>query len=73
MKQGGVKNWSKDKCMYLGFWLKPGGKRRFGRPRRRRENNIKVEQEVGCGRYSTGSEYEPVTSSCEHNYAFRFS
>ena len=29
---------------------KPEGKRPFGRPRRRRENNIKMDlQEVGCG------------------------
>jgi len=29
---------------------KPGGKRSFGRPRRRWEDNIKIDlQEVGCG------------------------
>jgi len=29
---------------------KPGGKRRLGRPRRRWEDNIKIDlQEVGCG------------------------
>ena len=36
--------------MYRGFlWGKPGGKRPLGRPRRRWEDNIKVDlQEVGC-------------------------
>ena len=28
---------------------KPEGKRSLGRPRRRWEDNIKMEQEVGCG------------------------
>jgi hypothetical protein len=36
---------------YSGFrWGKPEGKRSFGRPRRRWEDNIKMDlQEVGCG------------------------
>jgi hypothetical protein len=36
---------------YTGFWCgKPEGKRPLGRPRRRWEDNIKMEfQEVGCG------------------------
>jgi len=28
---------------------KPEGKRPLGRPRHRREGNIKMDQEVGCG------------------------
>jgi len=37
--------------VYTGFWWgKPEGKRRLGRPRRRWEDNIKMDlQEVGCG------------------------
>ena len=37
--------------MYTGFWWgKPEGKSPIGRPRRRWEENIKVDlQEVGCG------------------------
>jgi len=36
---------------YSGFWRgKPEGKRPFGRPRRRWENNTKMDLlEVGCG------------------------
>jgi len=34
----------------LGFGVEPEGKRRLGRPRLRREDNIKMDfQEVGCG------------------------
>jgi hypothetical protein len=37
--------------VYTGFWWRtPEGKRPLGRPRRRWENNIKMDlQEVGCG------------------------
>jgi len=37
--------------VYTGFWgEKPEGKRPLGRPRRRWEDNIKINlQEVGCG------------------------
>jgi len=37
--------------VYSGFWwVKPEGKRPFGRPRYRWEDNIKMDlQEVGCG------------------------
>jgi len=37
---------------YTGFWWgKPEGKRPLGRPRRKWEDNIKMDlQEVGCGR-----------------------
>ena len=36
---------------YIGFWWgKPEGKRQLGRPKRRREDNIKMDlQGVGCG------------------------
>ena len=38
--------------MHRGFWLgKPEGKRPHGKPRRRNEDNIKIDlQEVGWGR-----------------------
>jgi len=44
--------------MYTGFlWEKPEGKRPLGRPRRRCENNIKMDiQEVGWGTW-TGSSW----------------
>ena len=36
--------------IYRGFLGKPEGKRQLGRPRRRWEDNIKMDlQEVGCG------------------------
>jgi hypothetical protein len=36
--------------LYRGLVEKPEGKRSLGRPRRRREDNIKRDlQEVGCG------------------------
>jgi len=39
-----------EKRCIQGFGGKPEGKRPLGRPRRRWENNIKVDlQEVGCG------------------------
>ena len=35
---------------YTGFWGKPEGRRPLGRPRRRWEDNIKMDlQEEGCG------------------------
>jgi hypothetical protein len=39
----------RDAC--IGIWLeKPEGKRSLGRPRRKWENNIRMDrQEVGCG------------------------
>ena len=38
------------KCVYRGLVGKPEGKRPLGSPRRRWEDNIKIElQEVGCG------------------------
>jgi hypothetical protein len=40
----------KGRVMYRGLVEKPDGKRPLGRPRRRREDNIKMDvQEVGCG------------------------
>jgi hypothetical protein len=37
-------------CLYRAFLGKPEGKRPLGRPRRRREYNIKMDlKEVGCG------------------------
>ena len=39
------------KCVYSVLVRKPLGKRPLGRPRRRWEDNIKMDlQEVGCGR-----------------------
>ena len=42
--------WGKGEA-YKGFWWeKPEGRRPFGRPRRRWQDNIKMDlQEVGCG------------------------
>jgi hypothetical protein len=38
------------RCVYRVLMGKTGGKRPLGRPRRRWEDNIKIElQEVGCG------------------------
>jgi hypothetical protein len=38
------------RCIYMVLVEKPEGKRPLGRPRRRWENNIKMDlQEVGCG------------------------
>jgi len=39
--------------VYIGFWWeKPEGRRILGRPKRRWEDNIKIDiQEVGCGGY----------------------
>jgi hypothetical protein len=48
---------------------KPEGKRPLGRPRRRWEDNIKMnlrEIRFGCGLDSSGSGREPVVDSCEH-------
>jgi len=37
-------------CVYRGLVGKPEGKRPLGRPRRRWEDNIRIDfQEVGCG------------------------
>jgi hypothetical protein len=45
---------------------KPEGKRPLGRPRRRWEDNIKVDfSEVSCGVVSYGSGRGPVAGSCE--------
>jgi hypothetical protein len=36
--------------MHIGFWWGPEGKRRLGRPRRRREDNIRMDlREMGWG------------------------
>ena len=41
--------------MYSGFWWGTRGKRPFGRPKRRWENNAKMDiQEVGCAGAWTG-------------------
>ena len=38
------------RCVYKGLVVEPEGKRRLGRPRRRWEDNIKMDlREVGCG------------------------
>jgi hypothetical protein len=49
---------------------KPEGKRPFGRPRRRREDGIRMDlREIGlgggCGMDSTGSGQGPVAGCCE--------
>jgi len=41
--------WGEERCIQ-GFGGKPEGKRPFGRPRSRWEDNMKMDlQEVGCG------------------------
>ena len=54
---------------YTEFWVETGGKRPLGRPRRRWEDNIKMDlQEVGCGVYGLdrgGSGYGQVAGTCE--------
>jgi hypothetical protein len=47
---------------------KPGEKTPHGRPRSRWEDNIRIDiRETGCGLDSSGSEWGPVTGSCEHD------
>jgi len=45
---------------------KPAGKTPFGRPRRRRENNIRMDlQEIGCGVW-TGSSWLTIGTGGVH-------
>jgi hypothetical protein len=47
----------------------PEGKRPFGRPRRRWEDNIQMisgKYDGGCGLDSSGPEQGPVVGSCGH-------
>ena len=57
-----------ERCVQ-GFGGEPEGKRPLGRPRRRWEDNIKMDlQEVGCGGYGldrVGSGYGRVADTCE--------
>jgi len=47
---GRVARMGKRKVIYMVLVGKPGGKRAFGRPSRRWEDNIRMDlQEVGCG------------------------
>ena len=47
---GHVARMGKSRGVYRVLLGKPEGKRPLGRPRRRREDNIKIDlQEVGCG------------------------
>ena len=49
-EMGGACNAQGGRGMYRGFVSKPEGNRPLGRPRRRWEDNIKIDlQEVGCG------------------------
>jgi hypothetical protein len=45
---------------------KPEGKRQLGRPRRRRENNIRKHLREICGLDASGSGYNQVEGPCEH-------
>jgi hypothetical protein len=48
--QGPVARMGKERGVYRVLVGKPEGKRPLGRPRRRREDNIRMDlQEVGCG------------------------
>ena len=54
---GHVARMGEGRGIYSVLVGKPGGKRLLGRPRRRREGNIKMDlQEVGCG-VCTGSSW----------------
>ena len=47
---GHVAHMGKRRCIYRVLVEKPEGKRPLGRPRHRREDNIRMDlQEVGCG------------------------
>jgi len=47
---GACSTYRGEVSLYRGLVEKPEGKRSLGRPRRRREDNIKMDlQEVGCG------------------------
>ena len=47
---GACSTYGERRGMYSDLVGKPGGKRPLGRPRRRWENNIKMDlQEAGCG------------------------
>jgi len=47
---GACTRWEERRGVYRVLVGKPEGKRPLGRPRRRREDNIKMDlQEVGCG------------------------
>jgi len=54
--------------VYTGFWWgKPEGKRPPGRPRRRWEDNIKMDlQEVGCVGVLTGSNWLRIGTGGGH-------
>jgi hypothetical protein len=55
---------------YNSLLVKPEGKRLLGRPRRRREYNIRMdlrENRVGCCALDKSASVQgPVTGSCEH-------
>jgi len=50
--------------------LKPEGKRPRGKPRRRWEDNVRIDLKGNwvrsCGLVSSGSRWGPVAGSCEH-------
>jgi hypothetical protein len=47
-KMGGARGTYRERSAYTGLVGKPKEKRLLGRPRRRWEDNIKMNQEVGC-------------------------
>ena len=48
--EGACNPYGVGKCLYRVLFVKPEGKRPFGRPRLKWEDNIKMDlQEVGCG------------------------
>jgi hypothetical protein len=50
MRWGAYSTYGESRSVYRGLVGKPEGKRQIGRPRRKREDNIKMDlQEVGCG------------------------
>jgi len=58
-------HWEQERCIQ-GFGEDPEGKRPFGRPRHRWEDNIKVDlKEVGCGLNQGGSGQGQMAGTCE--------
>jgi len=56
----------KRRCVYRDLVWKPDGKRSLGRPRRKWEDNIKMDtQKVGCGVW-TGSSWLRVETGGGH-------
>ena len=63
---GACSTYGGDENVYRGLEGKPEGKIPLGRPRRRREDNIKMNlKEVGCGLDRSGLGWGQVAGTCE--------